>query len=250
MVAAGKAVCVYSMAMSERAWRNLALALMVVVAILWWRDCHRPRAVEPGRARREAASARSESRSGFRAAGDTRARPARDTEQAWDESDEEAPPAGPDLRQQIAEHWAVRFLTPQPGETLLDYRDRVVPAAQLAVAPHRTRVAENRRRFAEAAALDDEQQRALDAAVQRAASDIQDHVMQSVLSGELMPPRVRPARAVAFARDVLDMLDRANREFRGTLSSEQLAVLDESGFDIVDYLVFSTRWEDLLGVVE
>jgi hypothetical protein len=125
-----------------------------------------------------------------------------------------------------------------------------VPAAQLAVAPHRARVAENRRRFAEAAALDEAQQQALDAAVQRAAGDIQDHVMQSVLSGELAPPRVRPARAVAFARDVLDMLDRANREFRGTLTSAQLAILDESGFDVVDYLVFSTRWEDLLGVVE
>lgn len=231
----------------------MALALMVVVAVLWWRDCHRPRAGEPGRAREDRAGARSEPRSASRASGDTRARPARaarTAEQPWDEREDEAPPMGPDLRQQIAGHWVVRFLTPQPGETLLDYRDRVVPAAQLAVAPHRTRVAENRRRFVEAAALDDAQQQALDAAVQRAAGDIQDHVMQSVLSGELMPPRLRPARAVAFARDVLDMLDRANREFRGTLSGSQLAVLDESGFDVIDYLVFSTRWEDLLGVVE
>lgn len=232
----------------------MALALMVVVVILWWRDCSRPRTDAPGRAREDRAGERAESRSTSRAASGTRGRPAQvpaASAQPWDEGEEEPPlPTGPNLRQQIADHWAVRFLTPQPGETLLDYRDRVVPVAQLAVAPHRTRVAESRRRFVEAAALDERQQQALDAAVERAASDIQDHVMQSVLSGELMPPRVRPARAVAFARDVLDLLDRANREFRATLTSSQLAALDESGFDVIDYLVFSTRWEDLLGVVE
>jgi hypothetical protein len=157
---------------------------------------------------------------------------------------------GPSLTQQLADHWAVRFLTPHPGESILDYRDRVVPVAQLAVAPHRKRVAESRRRFAEAAALDARQQQVLDTAVQRAADDIKDHVMQGVLSGELLPPHVRPASAVAFARDVLDLLDRANREFRAALSHEQLAHLDAGGFDVIDYLFFSTRWEDVLGVVE
>jgi hypothetical protein len=37
---------------------------------------------------------------------------------------------------------------------------------------------------------------------------------------------------------------------RDALSHEQLAHLDAGGFDVIDYLFFSTRWEDVLGVVE
>jgi hypothetical protein len=246
--------------MTERAWRYTSLVLMVAVAILWWRDCHRPRAAD--HAGHSSDQRTFDQRSGARATSraDTRegsGAPARPGAAAGERPDEpagehagEPPPLGLDLRQQIAQHWVVRFLTPRPGETMLEYRDRVVPAAQLAVAPHRARVAESRRQFAREAALNAEQERVLDAAVQRSAEDIKDHVMQSVLSGELLPPHVRPARAVAFARDVLDLLARADREFRAALSPEQLAQLDAGGFDVVDYLFFSTRWEDLLGVVE
>jgi hypothetical protein len=246
--------------MTERGWRNTSLLLMVVVAILWWRDCARPRGAGRTAERAETPSARARSRSTH--AG-TSVRPGLGPGEPGDEppdgldDDPEdalgdgAPPVlGPDLRQQLADHWVVRFLTPHPGESMLDYRDRVVPVAQLAVAPHRTRVAASRRRFAEAAALTAEQEQALDAAVQRAADDIEDHVMQAVLSGELLPPRVRPARAVAFARDILDLLARADREFRSALGPGQLAHLDAGGFDVVDYLFFSTRWEDALGVIE
>jgi hypothetical protein len=244
--------------MTERGWRNTSLLLMVVVAILWWRDCHRPRAGHANRTaeRAEAPSARSRS---TRAGSSASVRPGLAPGEPGDDSGDDpgaepdgaGPPVlGPNLREQLANHWAVRFLTPQPGESMLDYRDRVVPVAQLAVAPHRTRVDASRRRFAEAAALTPAQEQALDAAVQRAADDIKDHVMQSVLSGELLPPRVRPARAVAFARDILDLLDRADREFRSTLGPAQLAHLDAGGFDVVDYLFFSTRWEDALGVIE
>lgn len=247
--------------MSERAWRNTSLVLMVVVVVLWWRDCHRPRAGHTGRAAEKASSARAATRAdragsampARRGRADVQAwdeREDQDPGETWDESDGLPPARGPSLQQQLANHWAVRFLTPHPGETMLEYRDRVVPVAQLAVAPHRARVAESRRRFVEEAGLDAAQEQALDAAVQRAADDIQSHVMQAVLSGELLPPRVRPAKAVAFARDVLDMLDRANREFRATLTAGQRAHLDAGGFDVIDYLFFSTRWEDALGVVE
>lgn len=239
----------------------MSLVLMVAVAVLWWRDCRRSRAEDhSGRASDERASEqRSGGRATFRAGtGEGRgasARPTAAADEGWDgpagEPDDEPPPVlGPDLRQQIAQHWAVRFLTPRPDESLLEYRDRIVPVAQLAVAPHRARVDKLREQFVEEAGLNDEQQRMLDAAVQRSADDIKDHVMQSVLSGELLPPRVRPARAVAFARDLLDMLERADREFRASLGPEQLELLDAGGFDVVDYLFFSTRWEDLLGVVE
>lgn len=241
--------------MSERAWRYLALALLAAVAVFWWRDCHRPRRTElVGRADRAGAADRDTRGPGAastrRAAGGRPAVPGVDNDEPWPEDPEDAPPPPPDWREQAAQHWAVRFLTPHPGESLLEYRDRVVPVAQLAVAPQRARVDRQRQSFAAEAALDPEQEQALETAVRQAAYDIQDMVMQGVLSGELHPARTKPASAVAFARDVLDVLDRANREFRGALSDEQLEILDQSSFDVVDYLVFSTRWEDVLGVVE
>lgn len=243
-------------AMSERAWRYLALALLAAVAVFWWRDCQRPRRADrAGVEARDTQGSGAARRAAARATGDRRAAseldPALDRDETWSQDPEdEAPPPLPDWREQAAQHWAVQFLTPHPGESLLEYRDRVVPVAQLAVAPHRARVASQRQRFVTDAALDAAQEQALESAVQQAAYEIQDTVMQAVLSGELDPARIKPATAVAFARDILDLLDRANRELRGALSSEQLEILDASGFDVVDYLMFSTRWEDLLGVVE
>jgi hypothetical protein len=50
---------------------------------------------------------------------------------------------------------------------------------------------------------------------------------------------------VTFARDVLDYADGANRRFRAGLTDRQNEILDASTFDVADYLLFSTRWEDL-----
>ena len=42
----------------------------------------------------------------------------------------------------------VARLAPRPGETMRDYRDRVLPIAELAIAPQRARVARTRDDFA------------------------------------------------------------------------------------------------------
>ena len=142
--------------MSERAWRYLSLLLVVAVAILWWRDCHRPRGAgnaahtaetssRSARATRPGSRTHDRLRHAADAPGDDHAGAPSDEDpgEHWDV--DEPPARGPSLTRQLADHWAVRFLTPRPGESVLDYRDRVVPVAQLAVAPHRTRVAEARR---------------------------------------------------------------------------------------------------------
>jgi hypothetical protein len=79
---------------------------------------------------------------------------------------------------------------------------------------------------------------------------MKDRIMQGFLSGELDPSKMKPSGAVAFARDMLDLADGANRKFRSTLRPDQASVLDSNRFDVDEYLVFSTRWEDLLGVTE
>lgn len=133
--------------------------------------------------------------------------------------------------------WAAHLL-PQPGETMGAYRDRIVPIAEVVIAPQRARVARMRDQLAEP------QRTALDAAANEAATAIEARIASAVMNGELQPSALRPMTGVTLARDVLDIVDRGNTQYVGALTPEQRAA---STFDFADYLVFSTRWEDALG---
>jgi hypothetical protein len=232
--------------MTASAWRNLALLLAAACAVLTYRTCAVGHRIATERARcadlRFAAVADPAS---VTIARHSRRAPAAD-DGAADESDPPADVAAWGFR---APGW-VRSLAPQPGEDLLGYRDRMLPLAQAVVAPHRARVARGRDAFAAAARLDATQRAALDTAVDEAAAAIQDRALQGLLSGELLPGQLKPSTGVAFARDVLDAVDRASRRFDATLQEPQRAALAASSFDVADYLVFSARWEDMLGVSE
>lgn len=138
--------------------------------------------------------------------------------------------------------WALR-LAPQHGETLRAYRDRILPIAQAAIAPQRARVARTRDDFAH---LDPHQRAELDAAVTDAAAAIQARILTAVTSGELRPATFKPMTGVAIARDVLDIVDRGNTRFLGSLTADQKTELASHRFDFADYLLFTTHWEDAL----
>jgi hypothetical protein len=138
--------------------------------------------------------------------------------------------------------WALR-LAPQRGETPRAYRDRVLPLAQAAIAPQRARVARMRDDFAR---LDPHQRAELDAAVADAAAAIQARVMTAFTSGELRPATFKPMTGVAIARDVLDIVDRGNTRFLGSLTADQKTELASHRFDFADYLLFTSHWEDAL----
>jgi hypothetical protein len=138
--------------------------------------------------------------------------------------------------------WVAHFL-PQPGEKWRDYRDRMLPLAELAIAPQRERVAHLRDALP---ALDDHQRAELDAAVQDAAAAIEQRVTTGIANGELAPATFTPMAGVEVARDVLDAVDRGNARFLSTLTPEQLTEVASNRFDFADYLAFSTRWEDAL----
>jgi hypothetical protein len=133
--------------------------------------------------------------------------------------------------------WAAHLL-PQPGETMRAYRDRIVPIAEVVIAPQRARVARVRDQ------LPEPQRAALDAAAGEAAAAIEARITSAVVNGELQPSALRPMTGVTLARDVLDIVDRGNTRFVGALTPDQRAA---STFDFADYLLFSTRWEDALG---
>jgi hypothetical protein len=144
----------------------------------------------------------------------------------------------------------VKTLLPRPGEPLLEYRDRVLPLAKAAAAPQRARVQRWRADFEKNAGLDEAQKLALAQAAHDAGDALKDQIMGGVLGGELMPPHVRPMRGVRFTRDLLDTLIVGEQKFRARLSPAQQQALDAGRFDFADYVLFSTRWEDLLGVTE
>jgi hypothetical protein len=142
--------------------------------------------------------------------------------------------------------WAMR-LTPQPGETLRAYRDRMLPLAELAVAPQRARVARLRDELGN---LDAHQRAELDADVADTAKAIEDRVARAFAAGELRPATLRPMAGVALARDVLDLVDRGNTRFVGALRPDQRTSLASHRFDFADYLLFTAHWEDALHALD
>lgn len=238
--------------MSAAGWRNVSAILGVLCVVLWWRDCQRPSAAAKSG---DGADERAErARSGDLDWSEDGRRGSRSRRAAADGTgDGDTAAAAEDLPSEDSPAWSVTapawvlWLAPQPGEHLLDYRDRIVPLAQAAVAPHRARVARGRDDFAAVAGLSSGQRAELDAAVEEAASAIQDRVLNAALGGELMPSTFKPTAGVSVARDILDAVDKANRRFQGTLREDQRAALAGHPFDVADYLLFSTRWEDMLG---
>jgi hypothetical protein len=234
--------------MSAGGWKRVSAVLGLACAVLLYRDCTRPPSAA-ATARDDAAASDEDRRASTR--GDwsddndsTASRPHRQVANAG--TDEDVPSEDGPAWGVTVPAW-VMWLAPQPGEDMLHYRDRIVPLAQAAVAPHRARVARGRDDFATKAGLNSQQRAELDAAVEEAAGTIQDRVMGAVLGGDLMPSTFKPTTGVALARDVLDAVDKANRRFEASLREDQRAALAQHPFDVADYLLFSTRWEDMIG---
>ncbi len=141
--------------------------------------------------------------------------------------------------------WAWSLL-PQPGEHLRAYRDRMLPLARAALAPHRERVVASRDDLVRQLGLDARQRAELDAATRDAAQAIEARLLGAALGGELLPATFKPMTAVSLARDVLEVVDGADRRFSSALTEDQQLRLADHPFDFGDYLLFHTRWEDAI----
>lgn len=218
-------------------WRFAAIALGIACAVLLWRDCTRAPARDALAGGQQAECRPARSPTSF----------SDDEHHAGTATRAEAEPPMIDFNGFQVPGW-VAWFAPHPGEDLLAYRDRMVPIAQQAIAPQRARVARSRDDFAAAAKLDRQQLDILDGAAKDAASAIEGRVMNAILSGDFTPQQFKPMNAVSAARDVLDEVDGANKKFLASLREDQKAQLAQHPFDFADYLVFSTHWEDALGV--
>jgi hypothetical protein len=225
-------------------WRNLSIALALLCMAQWYRACNRsaPASTEQ-RAECPAESSQTTlTASSWDSSSSTTARARHDND-----APSEPAPEGPRLGQLKLPAWTL-WLAPHPGENMLDYRDRMVPIAQTMLKPHRDRVARSRDDLAKQIGLDSQQRAQLDGAVAEAATQIEDKVMNAFMSGDLNPATFKPMTGVTLTRDVLDTVDQANRRFMSTLREDQKAAMAKHPFDFADYLLFSARWEDALGV--
>ncbi|HEY4059722.1 MAG TPA: hypothetical protein VGM39_24075 [Kofleriaceae bacterium] len=219
-------------------WRNISFVLGAACAWQAWRGCHAPSTkVETTACTEE--QARPHEHGSFDD-------PSRDDKRA---NETDAPPTtdkgGISFAGFKAPPW-VRTMLPQHGENLRAYRDRMIPIAQMAIAPQRERLQRSADDFAKLAKLDDGQKAALDANVDETATAIEDRLFTAALSGDLSPATFKPMAGVKVARDVLDIVDQGNTKFVGSLHDDQRATLATHPFDFADYLVFHTKWEDAI----
>ena len=231
--------------MSSPGWRNLCVALGAVCLVQLWRGCSAASdAPAPDDCRASSAAAPA-------ARSLTAARRAGSTDEPAAAPQDAPGDSAPALTAYgfTAPSWAL-WLAPQPGEDLRAYRDRMLPLAQAVVAPQRARVARSRDRFAQLANLDAPQRAELDRAAQDTAGALQARVLDALGNGELAPATFKPMIGVGIARDLLDIVSQGNRRFVDSLRDDQRAQLAQHPFDFGDYLVFSTRWEDALQLLD
>jgi hypothetical protein len=220
--------------MTAATWRNTALVLAAICGYQRYQGCSRAAApvdaAAPG------------SRPAHASTAPATPPPALPTALPAAPSLEPAAGAGKSFHGFKIPGWAVQ-LAPQRGETPRAYRDRILPLARAAIAPQRARVARLRDDFAR---LDPHQRAELDAAVADAARAIQARIAAAFASGDLRAATLKPMTGVGIARDVLDIVDRGNARFVGSLTPDQRTELASHRFDFADYLLFTARWEDAL----
>lgn len=225
-------------------WRNTALALAMLCVYQRWQGCSHGEPPAPAAEARRADASPAPTPPAPPAPGGPHTAPA--VPALPDGPSAGAATGGKSFHGFHIPAWALH-LAPQRGETLRAYRDRMLPLAEMVVAPQRARVARMRDDFA---ALDARQRAALDAAVADAAAAIRGRVTTAFAAGELRPATFKPMTGVALARDLLDIVDRGNTRFVQTLTPDQRTQLAAHRFDFADYLVFSTHWEDALRALD
>jgi len=214
-------------------WRNATFALAVICGYQRWHSCSHATSSPPVIAAERGASSTS------------------DAPHSW--TAPTRPPALEAASEPARTFYGFKLpavvarLAPRPGETMRDYRDRVLPIAELAIAPQRARVARTRDDFA---TLDAHQRAELDGSVQETATAIQARVMEAIARGELRPGTFKPMSGVTITRDLLDIVERGNTRFQGSLTPDQRTQLASHRFDFADYLLFTAPWENALHVLD
>jgi hypothetical protein len=131
------------------------------------------------------------------------------------------------------------------GETEEEYRARVLPLMEMALARPRENVAEMRRQAEEAAGVTEEQRKQLDEAFEGVYTDLIDYTNQAIQDGQLTPYERNVSGILGYAGGLGAILDGANQQVGKILTPEQVKAMYGSGFEWAEYLGVSAPWEQL-----
>ncbi|MCC6998761.1 MAG: hypothetical protein IT370_29385 [Deltaproteobacteria bacterium] len=129
------------------------------------------------------------------------------------------------------------------GESDEAYRARVAPLVTFALARPRERFEQRRKDFEAAAELTPEQHDELDRAVADAHGELLALANKSIAAGDLTPYKRNPRGVLAFLGGAVTTVDSVDARLKKSLSAQQLELMDQTGFDLVEYLGVTAPWE-------
>lgn len=137
------------------------------------------------------------------------------------------------------------YLGRRPGETEQQYRDRVVPLMEMALARPREEVAEARRAAEAEAGVTDEQRAELDGVVADAQAELLALTNGAIQSGELTPYERNWAGMLNYAGGLGTVLGSTEQRIDEILSAEQRRAMAERGFEWGELIGVTAPWETL-----
>jgi hypothetical protein len=132
-----------------------------------------------------------------------------------------------------------------PDETIEEYRARVAPMIQTALAVPRTRLEESRREAERAARVSDEQRAKIDELFADVSRETLALTNQAISDGDLTPYERNYAGVLSWAGGLGAILGSTQSRMGEILSDQQRAAMSESGFEWAEYFGVKIPWEDL-----
>jgi hypothetical protein len=137
------------------------------------------------------------------------------------------------------------FLGRSDGETVEQYRARIVPLITTGLAKPRADVEDQRKQLEAKANVTPEQHAKLDAAFQDTYGDLLKYTNGAIADGELTPYKSNVAGMLQFAGGLGAILDGTETKIGGILTPDQQRTFDDSGFEWGEYLGVVAPWEQL-----
>jgi hypothetical protein len=137
------------------------------------------------------------------------------------------------------------FLGRDADESEEDYRARILPLLEAALAQPRADIAQMRAEAEAAAGVTTEQREQLDAAFNEVYDELIQYTDGAVADGQLTPYERNVAGMLDYAGGLGGILTNAEQKIGGILSPQQIQTMAANGFEWAEYLGLSAPWERL-----
>ena len=133
----------------------------------------------------------------------------------------------------------------EPGESVEDYRARVIPMITTALIVPRARMEEARREAEKAASITDDQRAQLDRLFDDVTRETLELTNQAIAGGDLTPYERNISGMLSWGGGLGAILGSTQTRIGGILSPEQRQILVDQGFEWGEYLGTRMPWEQL-----